>query len=79
MYAFNDRSVLLLNSVASQCSVDGDLSSLNVIAQALLKVQMLYGVIPNIRSKGHCSKKVSALMKCGIIVTAGTFMHLLSV
>lgn len=41
-----------------QCSVDGDLSSLTVVAQALLKVQMLFGVIPNVRSKGHCAKKV---------------------
>jgi len=38
--------------------VDGDLSSLTVVAQALLKVQMLFGVIPNVRSKGHCAKKV---------------------
>ena len=41
-----------------QCSVDGDLSSLTVVAQALLKIQMLFGVIPNVRSKGHCAKKV---------------------
>lgn len=38
--------------------MDGDLSSLTVVAQALLKVQMLFGVIPNVRSKGHCAKKV---------------------
>lgn len=38
--------------------VDGDLSSLNIIAQSLLKLQMLFGIIPNIRSKGHSSKRV---------------------
>ncbi len=38
--------------------MDGDLSSLTVVAQALLKIQMLFGVIPNVRSKGHCAKKV---------------------
>lgn len=38
--------------------MDGDLSSLTVVAQALLKVQVLFGVIPNVRSKGHCAKKV---------------------
>lgn len=48
----------LSHSYTHQCSVDGDLSSLTVVAQALLKIQMLFGVIPNIRSKGHCAKKV---------------------
>jgi hypothetical protein len=38
--------------------VDGDLSSLNVIAMALLKLQTIYGVIPNIKSKGLGAKKV---------------------
>lgn len=38
--------------------MDGDLSSLTVVAQALLKMQMLFGVIPNVRSKGSCAKKV---------------------
>lgn len=41
-----------------QCNVDGDFSSLNIIAEALLKVQMQFGIIPNVRSKGHASKKV---------------------
>ena len=41
-----------------QCYVDGDLSSLNVIALALLKMQTIYGVIPNIKSKGVTAKKV---------------------
>jgi hypothetical protein len=42
----------------TQCNVEGDYSSLNIIAEALLKIQMQFGIIPNIRSKGHASKKV---------------------
>lgn len=38
--------------------MDGDLSSLNQIAMALLKLQAVFGVIPNIRSKGLGAKKV---------------------
>ena len=38
--------------------MDGDLSSLNVIAMALLKMQTIYGVIPNIKSKGLGAKKI---------------------
>jgi hypothetical protein len=38
--------------------VDGDFSSLNIVAEALLKVQMQFGIIPNIRSKGHAARKV---------------------
>lgn len=49
---------ITFNINASQCSVDGDLSSLNIIAQSLLKLQMLFGIIPNVRSKGHSSKRV---------------------
>lgn len=48
----------LVLSACAQCVVDGDLSSLNIIAQSLLKLQMLFGIIPNIRSKGHSSKRV---------------------
>jgi hypothetical protein len=38
--------------------VDGDLSSLNTIASSLLQLQSVYGVIPNIKSKGVGAKKV---------------------
>lgn len=44
--------------LSPQCNVDGDYSSLNIIAEALLKIQMQFGIIPNIRSKGHASRKV---------------------
>ncbi|CAE7635683.1 VPS33, partial [Symbiodinium microadriaticum] len=41
-----------------QCYVDGDSSPLCSVARALDKVQALYGVIPNIKSKGAASRKV---------------------
>jgi hypothetical protein len=41
-----------------QCYVDGDLSSLNVVAQSLLKFQSMFGVIPNVKSKGVAARKV---------------------
>lgn len=55
-----DTDVLSLemDSVFKQCYVDGDLSSLNTVAMGLLKLQSLFGVIPNIKSKGLGSKKV---------------------
>lgn len=41
-----------------KCYVDGDTTSLNAAARALSKIQSLYGVIPNVRSKGAASRKV---------------------
>ncbi len=41
-----------------QCYVDGDLSCLNVIAQAIARLQNVYGVIPNVKSKGVGARKV---------------------
>jgi len=55
-----DGDVLSLEmpDMFKQCYVDGDTSSLNLIAQSLHKVQSLYGVIPNVKSKGSASKKI---------------------
>lgn len=38
--------------------MDGDFSALDIIAESLLQVQAQYGIIPNIRSKGHCARKI---------------------
>lgn len=38
--------------------MDGDLSSLNSIALSLHKLQTIFGLIPNVRSKGLGAKKV---------------------
>jgi hypothetical protein len=50
--------LLSLLFVFCQCGVDGDTTSLTVIAQALLKIQVLFGIIPTVRSKGHASRAV---------------------
>ena len=38
--------------------MDGDTSPLNVVARALARLQHVYGVIPNVKSKGAASRKV---------------------
>ncbi len=35
---------------------DGDRTSLYYIAKALMKLQLMYGVIPNIKGKGICAR-----------------------
>mmetsp|Transcript_66264 Transcript_66264/g.130406 ORF Transcript_66264/g.130406 Transcript_66264/m.130406 type:complete len:633 (-) Transcript_66264:111-2009(-) len=49
---------LEMENCFKQCNVDGDYSSLDIIAEALLHFQGKYGVIPNVRIKGNCSRKV---------------------
>jgi hypothetical protein len=39
--------------------VDGDSGPLSSVARALDKIQAIYGVIPNIKSKGAASRKAS--------------------
>lgn len=55
-----DSDILSLEmpDMFKDCYVDGDTSSLNLIAQSLHKLQSLYGVIPNVKSKGSASKKI---------------------
>eukprot|EP01038_Epipyxis_sp_PR26KG_P009327 gene9327-12565_t len=53
-----DLLTLEMEGVFKQCYVDGDLSSLNIIALSLHKMQSLYGIIPNIKCKGLGAKKV---------------------
>lgn len=45
----SDILTLEMSYVFKQCYVDGDLSCLNTIAHALLKMQSIYGIIPNIK------------------------------
>lgn len=54
----NDMLSLELDGVFRQCYVDGDTSSLTAVARALARVQNVYGIIPNIKSKGAASRKV---------------------
>jgi hypothetical protein len=47
-----------MNTIFKQCYIDGDLTCLNTVAQALHKFQKDFGVISNIKCKGSGSKKV---------------------
>ena len=53
-----DLLSLEIDSVFRQCYVDGDTSSLNVVARALNRLQHTFGVIPHVKSKGAASRKV---------------------
>ena len=55
-----DSDILSLEVIDlfKQCYVDGDTSSLNMIAHSIHKLQNLFGIITNIKSKGAGSKKV---------------------
>jgi len=53
-----DLLSLEMESVFRHCYVDGDTSSLNIVARALHKLQNTLGVIPNVKSKGAASRKV---------------------
>ena len=56
---FDDDIVTLeINDLYKQCYVDNDLSTLETISRSLYKLQNIYGIIPNIISKGISSKKV---------------------
>lgn len=54
----NDLLSLEMSGVFKQCYVDGDTSSLNASAKALLKIQDIFGTIPFVKSKGAASRKV---------------------
>lgn len=53
-----DLLSLEMSYVFKQCYVDGDLSCLNIITHALLKLQSQFGIIPNVRSKGVGARKI---------------------
>jgi len=54
----SDLLSLEMDGVFRQCYVDGDTSSLNVVARALHRLQSSFGTIPNVKSKGAASRKV---------------------
>lgn len=53
-----DLLSLEMESVFRHCYVDGDTSSLNIVARSLHRLQSTFGIIPNIKSKGAASRKV---------------------
>jgi vacuolar protein sorting-associated protein 33A len=54
----SDLLSLEMPDVFRQCYIDGDTSSLQIVASALHGIQELYGIIPNVKSKGAASRKV---------------------
>lgn len=53
-----DLISLEMDALFKQCYVDGDTSSLNSVAHALVKFQSIYGTIPHIKCKGAASRKI---------------------
>ncbi|XP_054710394.1 vacuolar protein sorting-associated protein 33A-like [Uloborus diversus] len=45
-----------------ECHVENDLTSMHHVAKALMTIQAVYGIIPNIYGKGKCAKQVYDLM-----------------
>jgi vacuolar protein sorting-associated protein 33A len=54
----DDVLTMGLDSCYKDCMVSGDQSSLFYVTRALMKIQAVYGHIPNIRSKGKLAKAV---------------------
>lgn len=60
-----DEDVLSLEMPLSfrECYLDGDPSSLFVVAKSLMKLQSTFGLIPTIHGKGDCAHQVFQLMQ----------------
>eukprot|EP00638_Chattonella_subsalsa_P007875 CAMPEP_0117767068 /NCGR_PEP_ID=MMETSP0947-20121206/21366_1 /TAXON_ID=44440 /ORGANISM="Chattonella subsalsa, Strain CCMP2191" /LENGTH=652 /DNA_ID=CAMNT_0005590601 /DNA_START=6 /DNA_END=1964 /DNA_ORIENTATION=- len=54
----DDLLTLELPHLFRECYVEGDTSSLNIVARSLVKMQALYGYIPNLKAKGSASQLV---------------------
>lgn len=51
-----------LNSTLKECFLEGDLSSLHRVAKAIMKIQTIYGIIPQIKGKGTTSKQIANMI-----------------
>eukprot|EP00696_Hemimastix_kukwesjijk_P015922 gnl/Hemi2/419_TR141_c0_g2_i1.p2 gnl/Hemi2/419_TR141_c0_g2~~gnl/Hemi2/419_TR141_c0_g2_i1.p2 ORF type:complete len:283 (+),score=88.25 gnl/Hemi2/419_TR141_c0_g2_i1:147-995(+) len=58
----DDLISLELDSAFRECYLDGDGTSLHYVARALMKLQTTFGIIPNIKGKGNCSKIVCDML-----------------
>lgn len=54
----DDVLSLEIEGVFKQCYIDGDTSSLHVVAASLHRLQKVLGLIPNLKSKGAAARKV---------------------
>ncbi|GIZ02713.1 vacuolar protein sorting-associated protein 33A [Caerostris extrusa] len=55
-------SMELETSFKVKCYIDNDMTSMHYVAKALMTIQAVYGIIPNIYGKGKCAKHVFDLM-----------------
>eukprot|EP01112_Ceratiomyxa_fruticulosa_P014948 TRINITY_DN4340_c0_g6_i1.p1 TRINITY_DN4340_c0_g6~~TRINITY_DN4340_c0_g6_i1.p1 ORF type:complete len:617 (-),score=127.38 TRINITY_DN4340_c0_g6_i1:93-1943(-) len=53
---------LELDTAYRECLLDGDRTSLFYVARSLMKLQSLFGLIPNIKGKGILSRQVADMM-----------------
>eukprot|EP01100_Stratorugosa_tubuloviscum_P000789 TRINITY_DN117_c1_g1_i1.p1 TRINITY_DN117_c1_g1~~TRINITY_DN117_c1_g1_i1.p1 ORF type:complete len:692 (-),score=224.73 TRINITY_DN117_c1_g1_i1:125-2155(-) len=62
--AFDDDVLSLeLELGFKECYLEGDKTSIFQLAQALMKIQQLLGIIPIIKGKGECAKNLFDLLK----------------
>eukprot|EP00002_Diphylleia_rotans_P012490 TRINITY_DN2441_c0_g1_i2.p1 TRINITY_DN2441_c0_g1~~TRINITY_DN2441_c0_g1_i2.p1 ORF type:complete len:518 (-),score=94.82 TRINITY_DN2441_c0_g1_i2:652-2205(-) len=58
----DDILSLEMDTTYRECVLDGDKTSLFYVAQSLMKMQSLFGIIPNVKGKGHSAKLVLDMM-----------------
>ncbi|KAG8187464.1 hypothetical protein JTE90_009533 [Oedothorax gibbosus] len=51
-----------LETSFKECYIDNDFTSMHYVAKALMTIQAVYGIIPNIYGKGKCAKHVFDIM-----------------
>ena len=58
----DDLISLQYSDCYKQCYLDGDRTSLYYVAKSIMKLQMMFGIIPNVRGKGLLSKNVAEMI-----------------
>jgi len=59
----NDTLSMELDTSFRECYLDGDRTSLFYVAQSLMQMQALFGVIPNVRGKGNGARAVIEMVQ----------------
>eukprot|EP00027_Filamoeba_sp_ATCC50430_P001749 CAMPEP_0168556906 /NCGR_PEP_ID=MMETSP0413-20121227/9136_1 /TAXON_ID=136452 /ORGANISM="Filamoeba nolandi, Strain NC-AS-23-1" /LENGTH=618 /DNA_ID=CAMNT_0008587891 /DNA_START=132 /DNA_END=1984 /DNA_ORIENTATION=+ len=58
----DDLLSLELETSFKECFLEGDRTSLFYVARSLMRLQSIFGIIPNLKAKGSCSKLVVDMM-----------------
>jgi len=58
----DDVLSLALDGSYRECVLDGDRTSLHYVARAICKLQAMFGIVPDIRGKGHAAKQVADML-----------------